>query len=105
MAIHSELKDLAIDATDEYLTAAKACVQARKPADGGILGYPAMLLLFCVTDAIGHSPILKVKGGDVRLGVLKHPIFGLNLTDKQIGNLKQMYRNRLAHNGLLTPGV
>lgn len=104
MAIHGTLKDLSIAVIDEYLTAAKLCVQTRKY--DGILGYPATLLLLCVTDAIGHSASLRVKGGDMRFDVLNDPIFGSNnLTDKQIKKLKSLYRNGLAHNGLIAPGV
>jgi hypothetical protein len=33
------------------------------------------------------------------------PDFGLNLTEGQIKILKKLYRNPLAHNGLIAPGV
>ena len=103
MAIHDNLKNLSVEVIDEYLIAAKACLDARK-ADGGVLGYPAMLLLLCVTDAIGHS--LTKKGGDTRLGVLKSPLFGLNnLTDTQLKHLKSWYRNLLTHKAQIAPGV
>lgn len=103
MAIANNLKDLAIEAIGDYLVAAKVCVDTRKP-NGGILGYPAALLLLCATDAIGHA-VLPDNGEFTRLDVLAELPFGLTLKPDQIRNLKDWYRNWLAHSGLIAPGV
>jgi hypothetical protein len=109
MAEHKTIKSLACEVIEECLIAAGMCVKARKP-DGGILGYPATLLLLAVTDAIGHG--LDVGSGNTRLRVLKHPPFrellaksGQKLSCKHVDNLTQWYRHVLAHRGLIAPGV
>jgi hypothetical protein len=102
MAIAPTQKDQFIEAITEYLRTAEICLHTRKP-DGGLLGYSATLLLLCVTDAIGHR--LTTEGGHTRLKVLNCPDFGLALTEPQIKDLTQRYRNPLAHNGLIDPHV
>ncbi|HKM72832.1 MAG TPA: hypothetical protein VJX94_22670 [Stellaceae bacterium] len=72
MAQQQTIKGLGTEIVEEFLTAARLCVETRK-GDGGILGYPAILLLLSITDAIGHG--LDVGSGDTRLAVLKHPPF------------------------------
>jgi len=97
-------KEQAIEAIDEYLIAARACIDTRKP-DGGILGYPAALLLLCATDAIGHGVLQPKNGQHTRLDVLKQSPFNLHLTDGQVGNITRWYRHLLAHNGTIAVGV
>jgi hypothetical protein len=70
MAEHKTIKDLGCEVIEDFLMAAGTCVETRKP-DGGILGYPATLILLAVTDAIGHG--LDVGSGETRLAVLQHP--------------------------------
>ena len=110
MAQHQTLKGLGTEIMEDFLAAAKLCVEARKGDDGSILGYPATMLLLSITDAIGHG--LDVGSGHTRLVVLKHPPFsellakcGQELNAKHIKNLIQWYRNALAHSGLIAPGV
>jgi hypothetical protein len=104
MAIANNRKDQSVEVIEEYLTPAKACIDTLKPNwsgscpmvdrqtarfpgkkkapegaqsanwGGGILGYPATLLLLCATDAIGHG-LLPGNGRSTRLDVLKHPPF------------------------------
>ena len=109
MAKHSTIKGLGCEVIEDFLTAAGTCVETRK-ADGGILGYPAALILLAVTDAIGHG--LNVGSGDTRLAVFQHPSFSKRLRtfDQSLGkgqlkNLTQWYRHMLAHSGLIAPGV
>ena len=102
MALHNSIKDLNHEIIEEYLATVEICLAHTKD-DGGILGYSATLLLLCITDAIGHG--LLEKGGATRLEVLKDPPFSINLTDKQINNLKDWFRNKLAHSAALCPGV
>lgn len=76
MAVHQNKNDLSIEATRECLDAAALLLTTQKQ-DGGIMGYAAALLLFCVADAIGHH--LNCGSGHTRLGVLNHESFGLGL--------------------------
>ncbi|MBS1828815.1 MAG: hypothetical protein JST93_26165 [Acidobacteria bacterium] len=107
MAIHSDAAGVAIEAIEEYLRASDLCLKFRKE-DGGCLGYPATLLLFCAVDAIGGYLSLdkrnKIPKGEPFL-VFKHPCFGLDLQTKQIKRLEHWYRNGLAHNAVLPPGT
>jgi hypothetical protein len=107
MAIHDEPAALSVEVIEEYLVTVGLCLQHRKP-DGGCLGYPATLLLFCVVDALGGFLALD-KGNDIPKGepfrVLNHPCFGLTLTTDQIKRLEWWYRNGLAHNAALPPGT
>ncbi|SPF46382.1 hypothetical protein SBA4_3510003 [Candidatus Sulfopaludibacter sp. SbA4] len=107
MAIHQKLGGLSVEAIDEYVKASELCLDFRK-VDGGCLGYPATLLLFCVVDAIGRYLALE-KRNNIPKGqpffVLNHPCVGLTLTPEQIKRLKRWYRNGLAHNAALPPGT
>lgn len=103
MALHNSIKDLNHEIIEEYLATVKICL-AHTKSDGGILGYSATLLLLCITDAIGHG-ILGSNGNNTRLDVLKHPPFLTGLTDNQVKNLKDWFRNKLAHSAALCPGV
>jgi len=107
MAIHQEPAGLSIEAIDEYLSASELCLNSRK-GDGGCLGYPATVLLFCVVNAIGGYLALnkrnKIPKGEPFF-VFNHVCFGLTLTQKQIKRLEWWYRNGLAHNAVLPPGT
>jgi hypothetical protein len=77
----------------------------------GIIGYPAAILLFCITDAIGHH--LDNGKGDIHkrdtyLEVLNHPYFGLKLSTEpkgQIDQIKRWFRNPLLHAASIVPDV
>jgi hypothetical protein len=98
------IKEVALQAIEENLIAAKTCIDKRKP-NGGILGYPAALLLLCTTDAIGNGLLPPIPRRYTRLDVLQHPPFDhLGLTDKQVCNLTQWYRNSLAHAATMALG-
>ena len=100
MAIHGDLKALTEEVIDEYVAVANHCLNARKP-DGGVYGYPAVLLLFCVVDALSsHLGMDRYS-----LGVLNEPCFDLKLSAEQMPKLKTWYRNLLAHNGMIAPGT
>jgi len=107
MAIHEEIDSLSIEAIDEYIIASGLCLNFSK-SDGGCLGYPAILLLFCVVDAIGGYLALDKKYKFLKNNpflVLNHSCFGLSLTADQIKHLEWWYRNGLAHNAVIPPGV
>lgn len=103
MAIADNLKDLSVEVLCEYLAAAKMCTDTRKPS-GGILGYPAAVLLLCAIDAIGHG-LLPGNGKFTRLDVLKGPPFNLDISDAQIDNLANWYRHSLVHAATIAPGA
>jgi hypothetical protein len=50
---------MAIEAIDEYLAIVDHCLKTVKPGNDGVCGFPAVLLLFSVVDALsnylGHS--------------------------------------------------
>src|SRR5436189_2270590 len=97
MATHDSLQSMSIEAIDEYLAIAEYCVTARK-IRGGVYGYPAVLLLCCVVDALsnyaGHP--------QNSLGELQSI---LSATSKQVKDFKNWYRNLLAHQAIIMPGT
>ena len=103
MAAEKSLREQAIGVIDEYLRAADICIKTAKPG-GGILGYPAALLLLCATDAIGHG-VLSDNREFTRLDVLADPLFGRALTLDQARQVKKWYRHLLAHTGTMALGV
>ena len=101
MAIHRSLIALSEEVLDEYLAVARHCITNPKP-EGGIYGYPAVLLLFCVIDALSNHLVHRGHS----FAALNDPsCFGMNLTTEQIKNLKDWYRHPLAHNGMISPGI
>jgi len=112
MALHQTLSTMAVEAVDEYIKAARLSLDFRKQ-DGGCLGYPSTLLLFCVVNALGSY----LKGAEVAIDgrrqkitsgepfrVLNHECFGLTLKSEEIKKLEKSYRNRLAHNAVIDFG-
>jgi hypothetical protein len=100
MAIHPNSNSLTVEVIEEYLDIANLCIITKKP-DGGIYGYPATLLLFCVIEALG-TRLHKDKNP---FQVLREPPFSCTLSFDQVKNLKEWYRNPLAHNGMIVPGI
>jgi hypothetical protein len=109
MAHHQNAWSLAQEAIPEYLTAARLCLDQRK-SDGGCLGYPGVLLLLCLVDAMGtylrHQPVPldgktdSIKGGEP-FRVLNHALFAQALTETQIKMVEARYRNPLAHDAMI----
>jgi hypothetical protein len=98
MAAHNDLSSMSVEAIDEYLTIAEHCISTQKK-DGGIYGYPAILLLFCIIDALGNY-----------VGHAKNTLRGSCLvvpgvTQEQIKHLKNWYRNLPAHQAIIMPGT
>jgi len=108
VALNHELRDLFVEAINEYLDIAELCIERRKP-EGGCFGYPATLLLFCTIDAMGRNLVReekrKLKHKDVDFGMLTHPSFGLNLDRNQLEKLGEWYRHKLAHLALISRGA
>jgi len=103
MAIHPDANGLTVEAVEEYLEIAKLCITATKQ-DGGIYGYPATLLLLCVVDALGRS-LLEGRERREPFRVLNQAPFNCGIKVAQIKQLEKWYRNPLAHNGMIAPGV
>jgi len=97
MATDDSLQSMSIEAIEEYLVIAEYCVTTPK-ASGGVYGYPAVLLLCCVVDALsnyaGHP--------ENSLGELQSI---LSLTPKQAKDFKHWYRNLPAHQAIIMPGT
>lgn len=98
MAVHTNLRSMSIEAIEEYLAIAEHCVSTSK-TNGGLYGYPSILLLFCVIDVLSNY-----------VGHPKNTLRGIksiipDLTDKQIQDLKDWYRNLPAHQAIIMPGT
>jgi hypothetical protein len=98
MATHNKLQSMSVEAINEYLAIAEHCVSTRK-MDGGVYGYPSILLLFCIIDAVSNY-----------VGRPKNTLLGIQsifpeLTEKQISDLKKWYRNLLTHQAIIMPGT
>jgi hypothetical protein len=89
---------MSIEAIEEYLTIAEHCISTPK-ANGGLYGYPSVLLLFCVIDALSNY-----------VGHPKNTLRGIRtifpgVNQKQIQNLKSWYRSLPAHQAIIMPGT
>ncbi len=112
MAVHGNPWSLAEEAIAEYLAASKICVEHEKE-DGGMLGYPAVLLLLCIVNALGtylqkEEVMIEGKKQPITSGepfhVLNHTLLNQNLTRAQIKTIEAAFRNPLAHNALIHIG-
>jgi hypothetical protein len=97
MANHT-VESMSREAIEEYLDVSYYCVTTRKP-EGGAYGYPAILLLFSVIDALGGYAGYP----EHSFGALKDIFPGL--TDTQITHLKNWYRNLPAQQAIIMPGT
>jgi len=97
MAVHKDLQSLSVEAIEEYLAVAEYCVTTTK-ANGGIYGFPALLLLLCIVDA------LTVNSGGKEHSLQKVTSV-VPMTDKQLKSLRAWYRNLLAHQAVIAPGT
>ena len=100
MASHDDSAALSREVIDEYIELARIGLSIKK-ADDGCLGYPSTLLMFCIIDALSNHLGCRKDS----FAVLNHKIFGLNLSQDQIENLKIWYRHPLAHNAMIAPGT
>ena len=99
MAVHQTPEGMAIEAIKEYLAIAEYCVNTTKPGSEGVYGYPAVLLLFSVLDALSNY-----------LGHPKNSFGALKtlqpqLSDRQVKQLKDWYRNLPSHQAMIMPGT
>jgi hypothetical protein len=114
MAIHTSLSSLLLESVPEYLEVAGHCLR-RKKVNGGVYGFPAALLLLCITDTIGsyhrgdQSFRVFVDGADCFINgdsakhfyILNSSYYCQSLSRKQIEKFYDYYRCLLAHNASL----
>jgi len=108
MTIYIDPKDQFIENVNQCLDIVQLSLD-RWTADGkGIHGYPAMILLMSVIDAMGHNiPEAKRQtlGIDMDFGILAYPGSDFGIPRNQIRNLWKWYRNKLMHMGLMAKGA
>lgn len=97
MTVHGDLKSLTVEAIEEYLAIAEYCVTTPK-ANGGIYGFPALLLLLCIVDA------LTVNSGGKK-NTLQQITSVIDMTEEQLKSVRGWYRNLLAHQAVIAPGT
>ena len=100
MAYHKVPDDMVVEAVDEYLLLAEHGINYQK-LGGGVLGYPAALLLLSVIDILGSYAVSTKE----HFQVLRQPCVGLALTTQQVKDVEHWYRNLLAHNGFVALGA
>jgi len=98
MAIHTDLPSMSQEAIEEYLAIAHYCVTTAK-ANGGVYGYPAVLLLFSIVDALSNQAGYP----EHSFGAMKDIFPQLN--ENQIKCLANWYRHLPAHQAIIMPGT
>jgi hypothetical protein len=125
MAIHRKKLGLAKESINEMLHVAEYTVTYRKTdkakwgdnATGGILGYPATVILFSIIDCLGsyfaNDPKFtviidkkerKIKNARQHIYILNSKYFNLNLSQIDLDNIYENVRSTLTHNSLLPEG-
>lgn len=104
MAIHPTIQSMLRESLVEMFLVAQYCVEYRKDpkiwGSYGCYGYPAAILLFAITDAVGSYVI----GGKTRehFNILADiNYYSLDLTKKEIDLVYEKYRSLLTHNAVL----
>jgi hypothetical protein len=98
MAHHATPEEMAVAGVGQYLGLAKLGLNTAT-LDGGVYGYPAVLLLLSVVDALSNFS-----------GYPKHSFKALvdmdpRLTDQQVKKLAKWFRHLLAHHAIIMPGT
>lgn len=125
MAIHENKIGLSKEAINEMLHTAKYCITYKKDdkalwgqnATGGILGFPATVILFSIIDCLGsyfaNDPKFKVKidGKDriikstaQHIYILNSKYFDLDFSQIDLDNIYNNIRSTLTHNSILPEG-
>ena len=90
---------MVVEAIDEYLAVAEYCVNTTKPGSEGVYGFPAVLLLFSVVDALSNCLHCRPHS----FGALKR--FYPSLSDAQVRSLKKWFRDPSSHQAMIMPGT
>jgi hypothetical protein len=125
MAIHHEKVGLLKESLLEMLHIAEYAVTYRKTnkakwaenATGGILGYPAVVVLFSIIDCLGSVfasdskftvPVegrnRPIKRASQHIYILNSKYFNLDLSQVDLDNIYKNVRSTLTHNSLLPEG-
>jgi hypothetical protein len=125
MAIHHEKVGLLEESLLEMLHVAEYTVTYRKTdkakwadnATGGILGYPAVVVLFSIIDCLGSVfagdskftvPVdgknKPIKKASQHIYILNSKYFNLDLSQIDLDNIYKNVRSTLTHNSLLPEG-
>ena len=125
MAIHPEKVELLKESLLEMLHVAEYAVTYRKTdrakwadnATGGILGYPAVVVLFSIIDCLGSVfagdnkfsiPIdgknRHIRSASQHIIILNSKYFNLDLSQIDLDNIYNNVRSTLTHNSLLPEG-
>jgi len=96
--VNDTLESMSREAIEEYLAVSYHCITTRKP-NGGAYGYPAVLLLFSIVDALSSYAGYPAHS----FGVLGD-IFP-ELSAAHITHLKNWFRNLPAHQAIIMPGT
>lgn len=97
--VYQNVVSVATEAIDEYIAIAEYCLDTVKPGSGGVYGFPAVLLLFSVVDALSNF-----------LGYPEHSFGALKelepkLSNPQVKSLKEWFRNPPSHQAMIMPGT
>jgi hypothetical protein len=125
MAMHRKKLGLAKESVYEMLHVAEYAVTYGKTdkvkwgdnATGGILGYPATVILFSIIDCLGsyfaNDPNFtvsvdgkeqKIKSASQHIYILNSKYFNLDLSRIDLDNIYENVRSTLTHNSLLPEG-
>jgi hypothetical protein len=125
MAIHRKKLGLAKESISEMLHVAEYAVTYRKidkakwgdNATGGILGYPATVVLFSIIDCLGSyfaknqefTVVIDgnsrvIKNASQHIYILNSRYFNLDLSEIDLDNIYNNVRSTLTHNSLLPEG-
>jgi hypothetical protein len=125
MAVHPTVSSMLQESLTEYVYVAEWCVNYQKDQawspphqEGGRLGYPAAVMMFCIVDTIGSfyrgKADFKVsidgrevairKDGFQHFFVLNSPYYEQSLSKAAIEKIYGVFRNELLHNAALAPG-
>ncbi len=125
MAIHREKVELLKESLLEMLHVAEYAVTSRKTdkakwgdnATGGILGYPAVVVLFSIIDCLGSvfagdnkfsvsidGKNRHIMNASQHIYILNSKYFNLDLSQMDLDNIYDNVRSTLTHNSLLPEG-
>jgi len=125
MALHSQKVGLVKESLVEMLYVAEYAVTCRKTdktkwgayATGGILGFPATMILFSIIDCLGSifannknfqviidGKKKSIKNPNQHIYILNSKYFDLDLSQVDLDNIYSNVRSTLTHNSLLPEG-
>lgn len=125
MAIHPDKIGVLFESLDELVYTVGHCINYKKTSHiifpknntGGILGYPATMLMFSIFDCIGSyyeddntfnisidGKEKLIKNTTQHIFILNSKYFKLNLTELDLNNIYKNVRCTLIHNSIMPEG-